>query len=143
MRRMTLLMVIGVSFGLGYYVGQHPTEVKQKVQDISGELIEKTIGVGSNPQLLVQREFLEAKASLLEGKLHLLNQDYQRAAQQLEDALHHLTNALKIETEGVQSRRIHDVRDAVKDLQDRMARGEVLSPEQLDEVQRQIEAIRS
>lgn len=141
MKVLTVVVIAGLSFGLGYYVGQRPAEVKQQLKYLSGELIEKTIGLDVDRQLVVEREFLEAKASLLEGKIHFLNQDHRRAAQQLENALHHLANALEADSE--QSAHIRHLRDRVKGLREHMARGEPLSPHVFDDLQRQIDALRS
>ncbi|RMH32578.1 MAG: hypothetical protein D6690_13935 [Nitrospirae bacterium] len=143
MRALTVVAVVGLSFGLGYYVGQRPDEVKQHLQHLSGELIEQTIGLDVDRRLAVERELLEAKASLLEAEIHLLTENRQRATQQLERTLRHLTTALEMDVDGERSAHIRDLRDRVKGLREHMTRGEPLSPQVFDDVQRDIDALRS
>ena len=129
-------MIFGIAFGLGYYVGQRPGEVKQKLREFSGDVLEKTIGLEES--LTLQRAFLEAKGRMIQGKAHLLEHDYQGAARDLEQALHHLQRAIELDPGAKE--RLSALMTKIREAQQRLAQGSGVSRQTLDEAQREVDA---
>ena len=128
-----LLVAFGVVFGMGYYTGQRPEEVKQKIRDLSGEVLEKTIGLDQG--LSLRKELLKAKERLIEGKSQLLDHEYEGAAKELELAFEHLGQAKAVESDGHVGKRVEDLMYEILQTQQRLAKGEGVSRETLDNVQ--------
>ena len=136
MKIILLLVAFGVVFGMGYYTGQRPEEVKQKLRDLSGEVLEKTIGLEQG--LSLRKEFLKAKERLIEGKSQLLDHKYEGAATELSQAVQHLAQAKAVEPDGNLSKRIEELMNDMRQAQERLADGEGISRQTFDEVQAQL-----
>ena len=130
---MFLLVAFGVVFGLGYYTGQRPDEVKQKLRDLSGEVLEQTIGLDQG--LSLRKEFLKAKERLLEGKSQLLDHEYEGAATELSRAVHHLAQAKAVGSDTKLGKQIEELMNDVEQAQKQLAEGRGISRQALDEVQ--------
>ena len=135
MKFLKYLLLFALIFGLGYYVGQRPAEVKQKLREISGEVLEKTIGLEDS--LSLQRAFLEAKGRMIQGKAHLLDHDYQGASQDLQQALNYLEKAIEVDP-GI-SERLGKLMEKVREAQQKLAQGVGVSRQTLDEAQREVD----
>ena len=91
------LILLAIVFGAGYYTGQQPDVVKQTLRNLSGEVLESTIGLDQTAKL--QRKMLEAKAGFVEGGYYLLDHDFEGASGEFERALHHLDEAVALDPE--------------------------------------------
>jgi len=134
-----LLIAFAVVFSLGYYTGQRPDEIKQKIRELSGDVIEQTIGL--DQKLSLRREFLQAKARLIEGKSKLLDHQYKDAAKELELAFEHLGNAKAAEGDGHIGKRVEELMYEILEAQQRLAKGEGVSRETLDLVQAKLDEL--
>jgi len=139
MKMLILLLSYGLIFGLGFYVGQRPTEVKQQLRTISGEVLEKTIGL--NKGLTLKREIVEAKEQLLDGQLSSLDHDYSTAVQNIEQSIEHLKKAKEVEQEGELSKQIGRVIERLRQTHTRLAQGEGISRRVFKDVTRQVDAL--
>ncbi|MGB0910675.1 MAG: hypothetical protein ACPGYT_09950 [Nitrospirales bacterium] len=133
MKMLFLLVVFAVVFGLGYYTGQRPDEVKQKLRDLSGEVLEQTIGLDQGVSL--QKEYLMAKERLLEGKSQFLNHQYESASNELGLAFEHLGKAKVGQEDKRNGKHIEEIMHEILQAQERLAEGEGVSREIFDKVQ--------
>ena len=134
MKILLLLFTLVVVFGMGYYTGQRPDEVKQKLRDLSGEVLEKTIGLEKG--LSLRKEFLQVKERLIEGKAKLLDHEYEGAAEELQLALDHLKGIASFESsDGEKGKQVKELMGEVQSAQERLAKGEGISREVLDGAQ--------
>jgi len=139
MKTLLLLLSFGLVFGLGYYVGQRPAEVKQQLRNISGEVLEKTIGL--NKGLTLKREILEAKEQLLDGQISLLDRDYPTSAQNMEQAIEHLKKAETVEREGELAKQVGRIIERLRQSQRRLAQGKEVSRRVFQEAKQQLDAL--
>ncbi|WP_454064067.1 hypothetical protein [Candidatus Nitrospira salsa] len=139
MKMLLFLVVLAAVFSLGYYTGQRPDEIKQKIRDLSGDVIEQTIGL--DQKLSLRREFLQAKARLIEGKSKLLDHQYKDAAKELGLAFEHLGNAKAAEGNGHVGKRVEELMYEILEAQQRLVQGEGVSRETLDLVQAKLDEL--
>ncbi len=132
-------ILLGVVFGLGYYTGQQPEQVKQTLRALSGEVLEKTIG--RDQRVSLQRQMLKAKEGLLEGRAYLLEHDYQEASDEFGRALQHLDRAVELDPQGPMAQRIKVVKRKVQEAQANLAQGRSLPPDLLDDLRRELQAV--
>ena len=137
MKILIVLLLFGIVFWLGYYAGQRPDEVKQQLRDLSGRMIEKTIGL--NQGLALRQEFLRTKEKILAGKSYLLDNNYQGAAQSLKEALEPLGRAIEMDTEKGVSERVSELMQEVRETHRRLVEGDATPPETLDPLQEKVD----
>lgn len=133
------VVIFGLVFGLGYYTGQRPEEVKQTLRTLSGEVLEKTIG--RDQRVSLQRQMLEAKEGLLEGRAYLMDHHYQEASDEFGRALRHLDRAVELDPQGPMAHRIRVVKQKVQEAQASLAQGRSLPPDFLDDLRRELQAV--
>lgn len=86
------LMVVGLAFGLGLYVGQKgPENVLHKAKQLGADVIAKTSTVERS--LAVRTGIVNAKERLVQAKSELLDKNYGKAVSGLEEASQALTRA--------------------------------------------------
>ena len=86
------LMVVGLAFGLGVYVGQKgPENVLHKAKQLGADVVAKTSSVERS--LAVRTGIVNAKERLVQAKSELLDKNYGRAVSGLEEASQALTKA--------------------------------------------------
>ena len=79
------LMVLGLAFGLGVYVGQKgPENVLHKARQLGADLVAKTNSVERN--LAIRTGIVNAKERLVQAKSELLDKNYGKAVSGLEEA---------------------------------------------------------
>ena len=133
------VILLGVVFGLGYYTGQRPEQVKQTLRALSGEVLEKTIG--RDQRVSLQRQMLTAKEGLLEGRAYLLENDFQEASDEFGRALQHLDQAVELDPQGPMAQRIKIVKEKVQEAQANLAQGRSHPPDLLDELRQELQAV--
>jgi hypothetical protein len=124
-------------FGLGYYTGQKPDVVKQRLRDLSGQVLENTIGYDQKTNL--QRQMLAAKEGFLEGRAYLLENHFEEASGEFERALHHLDQAVELDPQGPMAQKIQTVKQKVREAQQSLAQGRRLPPHVLDELRQELQ----
>lgn len=79
------LMVLGLAFGLGVYVGQKgPENVLHKAKQLGADVVAKTSSVERS--LAIRTGIVNAKERLVQAKSDLLDKNYGRAVSGLEEA---------------------------------------------------------
>ena len=139
MKMIRWFILLGVVFGAGYYTGQQPDVVKQTLRNLSGEVLENTIGLDHTVKL--QRQMLEAKEGFIEGRAYLLDHNFQGASGEFERALHHLDEAVALDPQGPLAKKIETVRHKVREAQANLAQGRNLSPHLLEDLRQELNAV--
>ena len=129
-------LMLGLVFGAGYYTGQQPELVKQTLRDLSGEVLENTIGLDQTVKL--QRQMLEAKEGLIEGRAYLLDHDFEGASGEFERALRHLDEAIALDPEGPMAKKIEPVKEKFRAAQESLAQGRNLPPHVLADLRQEL-----
>lgn len=133
------LIVLGLVFGAGYYTGQQPDVVKKTLRNLSGEVLDKTIGRDQTIQL--QGKMLEAKEGFIEGRAYLLDHDFKGASEEFERALHHLDEAVALDPDGPLSQKIEVVKKKVHEIQASLANGQNLPPHLVEDLRQELQAV--
>ena len=139
MKFIRIVILLGVVFGLGYYTGQKPEEVKQKLREFSGVVLENTIGVDQQSKL--QRQILHAQEGILEGKAFLLDHRFVEASEEFDRALHHLELARTMDSQSPLAQKIEVVKSKVKNAKQHLAEGRTLSPTVLEDLRKDLQNI--
>jgi hypothetical protein len=139
MKILRMLILLGIVFGLGYYTGQKPDVVKQRLRDLSGQVLENTIGYDQRTNL--QRQLLAAKEGFLEGRAYMQENHFTEAAGEFERALGHLDQAVEIDPEGPLAQKIQTVKEKFREAQQRLAEGGRLSPHLLNELRQELQSV--
>ncbi len=86
------LMVVGLAFGAGVYVGQKgPENVLHKAKQLGADVVAKTSSVERS--LALRTGIVNAKERLVQAKSELLDKNYGRAATGLDEAAQALNTA--------------------------------------------------
>lgn len=86
------LMVVGLAFGVGVYVGrQGPEDVLHKAKQLGAEVVAKTSTVERS--LTLRTSLVNAKERLVQAKSDLLDKNYGKAAAGLDEAAQALAKA--------------------------------------------------
>ncbi len=134
------VLIVGAAFWAGYYVGQQPPEeVRKQLQELSQEVIEQTIGLEEG-ELLLQKEFLQAKSRFLDGKAKILDGKYDEAITELDETLDHLKQAAKMKGKET-SDALHGAMSKIEDLQRSLADGQAISQEKFEEAQEKLDSL--
>lgn len=138
MKILRTLILFGIVFGLGYYTGQKPDVVKQRLRDLSGQVLENTIGYDQSTSL--QRQMLAAKEGILEGRAYLLENHFEEASGEFERALRHLDQAAELDPHGPLVQKIQTVKQKVREAQHNLAQGRNLPPHVLDDLRQELQS---
>jgi len=89
---MGFLMVLGLAFGLGVYVGQKgPENVLHKAKQLGADVVARTSSVERS--LAARTGIVNAKERLVQAKSELLDKNYGKAVSGLEEASQALVKA--------------------------------------------------
>lgn len=139
MKLIRWFIILGLVFVAGYYTGQQPDVVKQTLRDLSGEVLDKTIGRDHTFKL--RGKMLEAKEGFIEGRSYLLDHDFEGASGEFERALHHLDEAIALDPEGALAKKIEVVKKKVREIQANLANGQDLPPHLLEELRQELQEV--
>lgn len=138
LRFLGLVVLIGATFGLGYYIGQRPiSELKKTVRDLSRDVLDTTLGIERN---LRQRQGLvDAKSRLVQAKSDLLDRNFGNAAKELADVVDQLEKASNAERDSGRVSSIKPLVARVRETQLELAVGKVVPRTRLDEIQKDLD----
>ena len=138
MKILRMLILFGIVFGLGYYTGQKPDVVKQGLRNLSGQVLENTIGYDQKTRL--QRQMLAAKEGFLEGRAYLLDNHFEEASGEFKRVLRHLDQAGELDPQGPLAQKIQTVKQKFQEAQQKLAQGHNLPPYVLDELRQELQS---
>ena len=90
---------------------------------------------------MLRREFLGAKERLVQGKAHLLDHDYEKAAQELGRTLDHLESTIDVDPDGQLDQRVDELVIEVREARQQLAEGKGVSRQALDEMQKKLDGL--
>jgi hypothetical protein len=131
------LLILGSTFGLGYWVGQNPDEAKHIIREYSGEVVERTIGLQES--LAIRREYLGAKERLVEAKGYFLDREYKKAAYELEETLDYLQGMAEADSDMLSEDAVEELIIQVRGVQRQLEEGRGVSRQSWDSMQRNLD----
>ena len=137
MKKLLFLLILGSSFGLGYWVGQNPNEAKHLFREYSGEVVEKTIGLQESTAL--RREYLGAKERMVEAKGYFLDREYKKAAYELDETLDYLQGIAEANSDVISGDDVEEVMVQVRGVQRQLEEGRGVSRQTWDSMQRNLD----
>ncbi len=132
-------LLLAVVFGAGYYTGQQPDVVKQTLRDLSGEVLENTIGFDQTAKL--QRKMLNAKDGFVEGRAYLLDHDFEGASGEFERTLQYLDEAVALDPNGPMAKKLETVKAKFREAQASLAQGRTLPPHLLEDLRQELQDV--
>ncbi len=137
---LAIILIFGLGFWAGYYVGQRPLEeVKAQLQELSQKVVKQAIGLG-NEELLAQNNVLRALSGFANGKAKILDGKPDEALTELEKTLGYLKEAVKVK--GMESSdALIETMSKIDELRQSLAVGQAVSQEALEDVQARLEAL--
>jgi hypothetical protein len=133
------VLILGVVFGIGFYTGQRPDHVKEKIREVSEVVLESTIGTDRQNRL--QQQILQAREGVVEGKALLLDHRFAEANEEFERALHHLDQVVEIDPRSATGRKIEALKGKVREVQQNLAEKQSLPSHLLEEIRRELQAL--
>lgn len=142
LRLLGLLVILAVSFGLGYYTGQHGIrDVQQAAADLSRGAFDKALGMGVDRDLRWRQELVDAKASLVEAKSEMMDRNYGRAGRELAKALDAVQAAGRADGETDRARASRRLASKIRDAKIKVTAGDTVPRSGLDEMERDLDAL--
>ncbi len=140
LRFLGLVVLIGTTFALGYYIGQRPIgELKKTVRDLSRNVLDTTLGLERN---LRQRQGLvDAKSRLIQAKSDMLDRNFGNAAKELSEAVDQLEKASNAERDSGRTSTIRPLVTKVREAQLELSVGKAVPRTKLDEIQKALDAM--
>lgn len=134
-RIVIMAALLGSIFWAGYYVGQQPPgEVKHTLRTMSEDMVERALGLDEH-RLILQREFLEAKSRMVQGKADIIEGQYDEAAKEMGHALAHLKKTVTTGEETSSSAMTDQLMAKIQEMKDALVSGHVIPYTTIDEVQ--------
>ncbi len=139
-----LLVVLGVGFGLGYYVGQNRIDdLREAVVSFSRQTLDDALGMGTQQQLRWREGLIEAKGRVVQAKSEVMDRNFGNATRELEGALDSLEGARRAESNRERVARVRTVTTKIRHAKVRLSAGKVVSRSRLDEIQEEIDDLLS
>jgi hypothetical protein len=131
------VLVLGLTFYAGYYVGQRSFgDVTRTLGGFSKELMDKTLGF---ERMLRLRQFvLDAKGLAVQARGDVIDRNYGSAAKSLGAAGEGIEKALGIEHSGEIAAKLKAARTSLLALQQELQSGKPISRDRLDAVEKQL-----
>ncbi len=138
---LAIILLLGVAFGAGFYLGrQPPEEIQKQFQELSQGVVDQTVGLVET-DLLVQKKVLQATSGFLNGKSKVLAGNPDEAIAELEKTLDYLGEALRINSGGDASDMLLATMSTIGDLQRSLADGQDVSLDTWEKAQEKLEAL--
>lgn len=142
MRLLGLLVLLSVSFGLGYHVGQNGVrDLQQAAAGLSRDAFDKALGMGVNRDLQWRQELVDAKSSLVEAKSEMMERNYGSAGRELTKALDAVQAAGRIEADAGRADAARRVASKIRDAKVRMMAGKSVTRSRLDEIEQDLDRL--
>jgi hypothetical protein len=139
------LALIAVSFGLGFYFGQHPvgtlqqtvSDLQHSVKDTSRNIFDTTMGIERD--LRRRQGLIDTKSRVVQAKSDLFDKNFGEAATQLGEAAEALENVTKGAKQDEPILALRALTGTLREVRLELSMGKPVSMKKLDEIQREID----
>jgi len=139
------LVLVAVSFGLGFYFGQRPVgtlqqtvlDLEHSVKDTSRNIIDTTMGIERD--LRRRQGLLDTKSRVVQAKSELFDKNFGEAAKQLGEAAETLENATKSAKQDESILAVRALTGTLREMRLELSMGKSVSMKKLDEIQREVD----
>jgi hypothetical protein len=139
MKFIGMLVLLFLTFGLGYYLGQHPTStLKNTITGLSHGLLETTAGVERS--FRAHQGLVDAKAQMTQAKVELFDRNYGNAAKALGEAITDLERVRETE-KPARVGHLNGLIAKIREAQQELRAGKMVTRARLDDIQREFEAL--
>ncbi len=140
LRFLGLLVLLTVSFVLGYTWGKRPTtDLEQTVKDLSRNVMDTTLGIERD--LRRRQGLVDAKARVVQAKAELFNKNTGDAVKQLAEAVDSLESASRGGKQVDPNVQIKELTGKVREIRLELSLGKKVSTGKLDEVQKELDVL--
>lgn len=131
------LLVLGLTFYAGYYVGQRSlSDVTNTLGGFSRELVDKTLGFERT--LRLRQAVLDAKGLVVQAKGEVIDRNYGSGAKALAGAGDAIEKALSIERTGDMTAQLKPLLSTLRALQHELQTGKAVERDRLNAVEKQL-----
>ena len=140
LRFLGLLVLLALSFGMGYLWGKQPTNnFEQTVKDFSRNMLDTTLGIERDFHR--RRSLMDAKSRVIQAKAELSNKNTTSAAQELAEAAHALDLVTREGKQIDPHAQVRELTGKIRDLRLELSLGKKTSSSKLDEIQKDLDAL--
>ncbi|HEV8540104.1 MAG TPA: hypothetical protein VGQ60_02980 [Nitrospiraceae bacterium] len=133
------VVLFGLTFSLGYYVGQRPVgELRRTITDLSRNVLDTTLGIERN--LRVRQGLVDAKSRLIQAKSDVLDRNYGSATKALSGTIESLEAAANASTDA-QKGRLKTLVERLREIQVSLSSGKPPTRARLDEIQAELDGL--
>ncbi|HEY6288086.1 MAG TPA: hypothetical protein VIW48_01450 [Nitrospiraceae bacterium] len=140
-----VLVLVAVSFGLGFYFGQRPVgtlqqsvlDLEHSVKDTSRNILDTTMGIEKD--LRRRQGLIDTKSRVVQAKSELFDKNFGEAAKQLGEAAETLDNATKGVKEDESILAARALTGTLREVRLELSMGKPVSIKKLDEIQREVD----
>lgn len=134
------IVLLSCAFGLGYYVGRHPSgEVTTTLATLSDDLVQSTLRIERNVRF--KQGLLDAKSRVVQAKSELLDKNYGQASLRLDEARGDLARAEQAERRDDDPARIRSIREQLYTVQEDVKAGKPGARTKLDKIERDLDGL--
>lgn len=143
----TVVLLLIVAFGAGYYMGQRPvgtlqqtvSNLQQSLKDLSRNVVDTTVGIERD--LRRRQGLVDAKSRLVQAKAYMGERNFGDAAKELTEGIDALESATKGTTVDQSTNTLQDVAAGLREAKLELAMGKPVSLKKLDELQYRIDQL--
>ena len=140
-----VLVLVAVSFGLGFYFGQRPVgtlqqtvlDLEHSVKDTSRNILDTTMGIEKD--LRRRQGLIDAKSRVVQAKSELFDKNFGEAAKQLGEAADTLENATKGAKQDESILAVRALTGTLREVRLELSMGKPVSMKKLDDIQREVD----
>lgn len=141
------LVLVAVSFGLGFYFGQRPvgtlqqtvSDLQKSLKDMSRTIFDTTMGIERD--LRRRQGLIDAKSRVVQAKSELFDKNFGETAKQLGEAAETLENATKGAKQDESILAVRALIGKLRELRLELSMGKTVSIKKLDEIQREVDRL--
>ena len=140
-----VLVLVAVSFGLGFYFGQRPVgtlqqtvlDLEHSVKDTSRNILDTTMGIEKD--LRRRQGLIDAKSRVVQAKSELFDKNFGEVAKQLSEAAETLENATRGAKQDESILAVRALTGTLREVRLELSMGKPVSMKKLDDIQREID----
>ena len=141
------LVLVAVSFGIGYYFGQRPVgtlqqtvqDLQESIKDLSRNVMDTTMGIERD--LRRRQGLVEAKSRLVQAKADIFDRNFGDAAKELAEGVEALEAATKGGKSDDATKAVRNVASEMREVHLEIAMGKAVPLKKLDEIHHRIDQL--